>query len=181
MRFVMRPAKRQGTNLARNGGKNLDKGSVKIDSLTKREFVQKCLDRPTSLEGEQRIPVIAVIERWALCHHLGCVVKFLARSGRNPALLADLEKAKWYLERELTRPKSCSSEAIGTQSFTTEDVLEDWGLSFHLSEVLYHIKGSKSPSLREESLKQALKHLQVEIAQIAQKSSETNFQQGDNS
>lgn len=82
--------------------------------------------------------------------------------------LEDLKKAEWYLARELSLPQKCHMTTIGEQPFTTEAVLEDWQLSspesFHLSEALYHIKASKSPSMREESLREALKHLSAEIA-----------------
>jgi hypothetical protein len=80
--------------------------------------------------------------------------------------LEDLKKAEWYLARELSLPQKCHLATIGEQPFTTEAVLEDWRLSssFHLSEALYHIKASKSPSMREESLREALKHLSAEVA-----------------
>ena len=119
------------------------------------------------------IQPIDVIERWALCHHLGCVVKYLAQAGhKNSSLeqtnleetrLKNLKKAEWYLQRELIRSPQCPFTPLGAQPFTTEAVLDDWGLSFRLSETLFHIKASKSPSMREESLKQAMKHLKDEI------------------
>ena len=138
------------------------------------------------------IQPIDVIERWALCHHLGCVVKYLAQAGgKNPSLkqtrleqthleqnhLKNLKKAEWYLQRELDRSQQCPFAPMGAQPFTTEAVLDDWGLSFHLSETLYHIKASKSPSMREESLRQALKHLQAEIAIYDQEASGPNNQE----
>lgn len=143
------------------------------------------------------IQPIDVIERWALCHHLGCVVKYLAQAGgKNPCLeqtnleqtqlgqtrlgqtrLKNLKKAEWYLQRELGRSPPCPLIPVGAQPFTTEAVLDEWCLSFHLSESLYHIKASKSPSMREESLRQALKHLQAEIATYDPSKSETNNQE----
>ena len=140
----------------------------------------------------RRIQPIDVIERWALCHHLGCVVKYLAQAvSKNPNLeqtrleqahlvqnrLKNLKKAEWYLQRELGRSPQCPFIPVGDQPFTTEAVLEDWSLSFHLSETLFHIKASKSPSMREESLRQALKHLQTEIATYDQEASGTNNQE----
>jgi len=142
----------------------------------------------------QGIQPIDVIERWALCHHLGCVVKYLAQAGdKNRSLeqanleqahlgqtrLKSLKKAEWYLQRELARSPPCPLIPVGAQPFTTEAVLDEWCLSFHLSESLYHIKASKSPSMREESLRQALKHLQAEIADdnLSTSTSETNNQE----
>jgi hypothetical protein len=73
------------------------------------------------VEGRSIEPV-DLIERWTLCHHLGCVVKYVARIGcRNHVLeqtsleqqerleqtclaqacLEDLKKAAWYLLREI--------------------------------------------------------------------------------
>jgi hypothetical protein len=64
----------------------------------------------------QSIQPIDVIERWALCHHLGCVMKYLARVGcpnstleqarleqnyLRQACLDDLQKAAWHLIQEI--------------------------------------------------------------------------------
>jgi hypothetical protein len=50
---------------------------------------------------------INVIEAWGLNFCLGNVIKYVARAGRktdNP--IEDLEKAKWYIEREIEKLKS---------------------------------------------------------------------------
>jgi hypothetical protein len=49
---------------------------------------------------------ISVIEAWGLNFSLGNVIKYVARAGRktdNP--IEDLEKAKWYIEREIDKLK----------------------------------------------------------------------------
>lgn len=48
---------------------------------------------------------ITAIEAWKLNFHLGNVVKYVARAGKKIEndLLEDLEKAKWYLDREIKR------------------------------------------------------------------------------
>jgi len=49
---------------------------------------------------------INVIEAWGLNFSLGNVIKYVARAGRktdNP--IEDLEKAKWYIEREIEKLK----------------------------------------------------------------------------
>ena len=49
---------------------------------------------------------IKVIEAWGLGFHLGNAVKYLSRAGKkasNP--IEDLEKAKWYIDREILRIK----------------------------------------------------------------------------
>jgi hypothetical protein len=137
---------------------------------------------PYCVQG-RNIQPIDVIERWALCHHLGCAVKYLEQAGRKTPLprqvrleqtrleqarLRDLRKAEWYLTRELEGSRQCPFIPMGAQPFTTDAVLDDWGLSFHSSEALFHIKASKSPSMKKESLTQALKHLKAEIASLEQ-------------
>ena len=50
---------------------------------------------------------INVIEAWGLNFNLGNVIKYVARAGRktdNP--IEDLEKAKWYIEREIDKLKT---------------------------------------------------------------------------
>ena len=49
------------------------------------------------------IEVIDAIEDWLLVFHLGNVVKYVARSAHKGDQLADLRKARWYLEREIAR------------------------------------------------------------------------------
>jgi hypothetical protein len=44
---------------------------------------------------------IKVIEAWRLGFHLGNAVKYIARAGRKGPLIEDLEKARWYLDREI--------------------------------------------------------------------------------
>lgn len=55
-----------------------------------------------------KFEVIEVIEDWGLNYHRGNVVKYTARAGRkNPRTeVQDLEKAAWYLQREIERVKA---------------------------------------------------------------------------
>lgn len=50
---------------------------------------------------------IKVIEAWGLGFCLGNTIKYISRAGKkdNNSRLQDLEKAKWYLEREIERIK----------------------------------------------------------------------------
>lgn len=54
------------------------------------------------------IEVIDAIEDWELGFSLGNAVKYIARAGKKSAEthIQDLEKAIWYLNRELLRLKS---------------------------------------------------------------------------
>ena len=54
---------------------------------------------------QQGIEPIEVIESWDLNFHLGNVIKYTLRAPYKENMIQDLEKAKWYLERELQRLK----------------------------------------------------------------------------
>ena len=49
------------------------------------------------------IEVIDAIEAWNLGYHLGNVVKYVARAEHKGNYLQDLQKARWYLQREIDR------------------------------------------------------------------------------
>lgn len=57
------------------------------------------------------VEAIDVIEAWDLNFNLGSVVKYISRAGKKPSgsldrdhkKLEDLEKALWYLNREVER------------------------------------------------------------------------------
>lgn len=50
---------------------------------------------------------IKVIEAWGLGFCLGNTVKYISRAGKKSAktTIQDLEKARWYLDREISRMK----------------------------------------------------------------------------
>lgn len=51
--------------------------------------------------------VIDVLEDWQLNFHLGNAVKYIARAGKKGDALEDLQKALWYVEREIKRRTQC--------------------------------------------------------------------------
>lgn len=53
---------------------------------------------------------IKVIEAWDLGFRLGNAVKYISRAGKKgiDKTVQDLEKAKWYLDREIEKLKSKS-------------------------------------------------------------------------
>lgn len=57
-----------------------------------------------------KIEAIDVIEDWKLNFSLGCVVKYICRSEYKDSTIQDLEKAAWYLNREINRRKMDESE-----------------------------------------------------------------------
>lgn len=52
-----------------------------------------------------KIEVIEAIEDWGLGFHRGNAVKYIARAGRKDPEkeIEDLQKADWYLQREIER------------------------------------------------------------------------------
>ncbi len=52
---------------------------------------------------------IKVIEAWKLGFCLGNTVKYISRAGKKGPAIEDLEKARWYLEREIDRQKKESA------------------------------------------------------------------------
>ena len=53
----------------------------------------------------QGIEPIDIIESWDLNFSLGNAIKYILRAPYKDNELEDLEKAKWYLEREIKRLK----------------------------------------------------------------------------
>lgn len=66
------------------------------------------VNHPKHYGGQENVyEAIKVIEAWELNFSLGNAVKYIARAGKKDAskTVEDLEKAKWYLEREIERLK----------------------------------------------------------------------------
>jgi hypothetical protein len=75
--------------------------TVTIDE-PKREMV----DHPLHYGGKNNpYEAIKVIEAWNLGFCLGNTVKYIARAGKKDAKIQELEKALWYLQREIQKLK----------------------------------------------------------------------------
>lgn len=76
---------------------------------------KEMVNHPSHYGGEDNpYEAIKVIEAWDLDFCLGNVVKYISRAGKKnkDRLLEDLEKAAWYLNREIDNLKT-SKEADG--------------------------------------------------------------------
>ena len=51
------------------------------------------------------IETIDYIESWEMNFNIGNVIKYTTRAGHKDNKLEDLEKAKWYIEREIENAK----------------------------------------------------------------------------
>lgn len=65
--------------------------------------------------------VIKVIEAWELNFNLGNAVKYISRAGKKEDLIEDLEKAIWYLKREVFLNKKIDQPTI--DSSTAEEII----------------------------------------------------------
>jgi hypothetical protein len=54
---------------------------------------------PAHYISGRSVEPLDVIEDWALPHHLGCAVKYIARAGRKGNAAQDIRKAIFYLSR----------------------------------------------------------------------------------
>lgn len=61
-----------------------------------------------------KIQPIEAIEDWKLGFCLGNVVKYVARADHKGHPLGDLEKAAWYLNREIERRKHAARQPAKT-------------------------------------------------------------------
>lgn len=64
----------------------------------------KQINHPDHYGGQENTyEAIKVIEAWQLGFNLGNTLKYIARAGKkdNNTTLQDLQKAKWYLERQI--------------------------------------------------------------------------------
>jgi hypothetical protein len=73
---------------------------IKERDLSKPEAVE----HPEHYGGKDNpYEAIKVIEAWDLGFNLGNVAKYISRAGKKDDALQDLQKAMWYLEREIVR------------------------------------------------------------------------------
>jgi hypothetical protein len=65
---------------------------------------KEMVNHPEHYGGDTPYEVIKVLEAWGLDESfcLGNAVKYIARAKKKGAQIEDLEKARWYLDREIT-------------------------------------------------------------------------------
>ena len=65
------------------------------------------VDHPAHYGGaDDPYEAIKVIEAWSLGFNLGNTIKYVARAERKGVPIEDLEKARWYLDREIANRKA---------------------------------------------------------------------------
>jgi hypothetical protein len=64
------------------------------------------VNHPNHYGGEDNpYEAIKVIEDWDLGFNLGNAIKYISRVGKKTNTLEDLEKASWYINREIKKIK----------------------------------------------------------------------------
>ena len=72
----------------------------------------KNVNHPSHYAEGRKYEPIDVIEDWELGFNLGNTVKYISRAGRKDNIIQDLEKAAWYLNREIERRKKEEKKKI---------------------------------------------------------------------
>ena len=71
------------------------------------------INHPPHYKAANGMEAIDVIEAFGLGFRLGNVIKYILRSEAKGAPLADLKKARWYLDREIAiRETESEPEAV---------------------------------------------------------------------
>ena len=64
------------------------------------------VNHPNHYGGKDNLyEAIKVIEAWDLGFNLGNAIKYISRVGKKTNTLEDLEKASWYINREINKLK----------------------------------------------------------------------------
>lgn len=128
------------------------------------KLLDNIITNPSHYVEGRTIEPIFVIEEFGLCHHLACVLKYIARAGRKTSTINDLRKAAWYLDRELSRHQagkaSCISPLNRAPELKISDIWEDWKLSPHLGEVLMCILQSRQVASAHQKFHGIRRHFQ---------------------
>jgi hypothetical protein len=77
-------------------------------------MIKESVNHPSHYGGKDNVyEAIKVIEAWDLGFCLGNVVKYISRAGKkSDKNLEDLEKARWYLNREIETLKQKSNQEM---------------------------------------------------------------------
>ena len=77
------------------------------ETMTKTETEFDNVNHPKHYTDGRKYEPIEVIEDWKLDFCLGNAVKYISRAGRKDETktIEDLEKAKWYIDREIRNLK----------------------------------------------------------------------------
>lgn len=72
------------------------------------------VDHPSHYRKDTGFEAIDVIEAWQLNFNLGNTVKYISRNGKKDPdeYILDLEKARWYIDREIKTRKQALDKSL---------------------------------------------------------------------
>tara|TARA_B100000287_G_C20406460_1_gene691762 strand:- start:119 stop:565 length:447 start_codon:yes stop_codon:yes gene_type:complete len=77
-----------------------------IEYNRKKNRENEMVEHPNHYGGEENpYEAIKVIEEWSLGFNLGNTIKYISRAGKKNNTIEDLEKAEWYIKREINNLK----------------------------------------------------------------------------
>ena len=79
------------------------------------------VNAPTHYKHGDTYETIRVIEAWGLNFNLGNSVKYISRAGKKGNTVEDLEKARWYLTREIDNLTSKANTRYLGAEISTKD------------------------------------------------------------
>ena len=79
--------------------------NLALIELYKKSETKEAVNHPSHY-NQGKYEVIDVIEDWGLNFSLGSAVKYIARCDYKEHPIQDLEKAKWFVDREIQRRKN---------------------------------------------------------------------------
>jgi thymidylate synthase (FAD) len=87
------------------------------------------INHPPHYGGDTVYEAIKVIEAWKLNFNLGNAAKYICRAGQKPGAqtLEDLQKAAWYLNREIEKLKGAATMRINVLDHGYVELVEAWG------------------------------------------------------
>lgn len=90
---------------------NHREGTFTINDEWPKKGKKELVDHPQHYGGkENKYEAIKVIEAWNLGFCLGNTVKYISRAGKKDDIVQELEKALWYLKREIKTLKKDGQE-----------------------------------------------------------------------
>jgi hypothetical protein len=101
---------------SQNSGRSEENYKITTKHPTQEEIIEfnreesrknEMVDHPNHYGGESNpYEAIKVIESWGLGFNLGNAIKYISRAGKKLDILEDLEKASWYINREINKLKN---------------------------------------------------------------------------
>lgn len=104
--WMLLEEERRGMRMGTKRAEPDTSAAEEIVRLIEQNTIKKsAIDHPSHYGGKDNVyEAIKVIEAWDLGFCLGNVVKYISRAGKkHEDVLEDLKKARWYLDRHISK------------------------------------------------------------------------------